>query len=283
MVKVGFIGAGKVGFTLGKYFATHNAEVTGYYSRNTQSAEEAAKFTDTEAFSTIKEVIDESDALFLTVPDGAITSVYEEVIRYPIVGKVICHSSGALSSAEAFPGIKEKGAYACSVHPLFAVSDRYNAYSELADVFFAVEGSSDALNEIKKLMECAGLSYQIIDPLMKETYHCAASVASNLAVGLIDMSAELLVKCGFEYEDALKALKSLAEGNLKHVFEDGPVRALTGPVERADAGTVSKHLTALCENEEEREIYRLLSKRLIKIASRKHSDRDFEVISELLK
>ena len=44
-MRIGFIGAGKVGFTLGKYFREHGIEVTGYYSRSIQSASEAAEFT----------------------------------------------------------------------------------------------------------------------------------------------------------------------------------------------------------------------------------------------
>ena len=41
-MKTGFIGAGKVGFTLGKFFAENNIQVTGYYSRRRESAKEAA-------------------------------------------------------------------------------------------------------------------------------------------------------------------------------------------------------------------------------------------------
>ena len=44
-MRIGFIGAGKVGFTLGKYFAVNGLDVAGYYSRNYKSAEEAAAFT----------------------------------------------------------------------------------------------------------------------------------------------------------------------------------------------------------------------------------------------
>ena len=50
-MKIGFIGAGKVGFTLGKYFRMHGVEVTGYYSRSIQSAKEAADFTRAQAFT----------------------------------------------------------------------------------------------------------------------------------------------------------------------------------------------------------------------------------------
>lgn len=41
-----------------------------------------------------------------------------------------------MSSREAFAGIEETGAYGYSIHPLFAVSDKYEAYRELTDVFY---------------------------------------------------------------------------------------------------------------------------------------------------
>ena len=121
-MKTGFIGAGKVGFTLGKYFSSKendSIKVTGYYSRNTKSAEEAAQFTETQAFTDMGALIEASDVLFLTVPDGSIKEVYEQVRQYPIQGKYICHCSGSLSAGEAFPGIDQTGAYEYSVHPLF--------------------------------------------------------------------------------------------------------------------------------------------------------------------
>ena len=46
-MKIGFIGAGKVGFTLGRYFSMDGIDVTGYYSRTSRSAMEAAEFTGT--------------------------------------------------------------------------------------------------------------------------------------------------------------------------------------------------------------------------------------------
>lgn len=39
-MRAGFIGAGKVGFTLGKYLAMHGIEISGYYSRTPASAKE---------------------------------------------------------------------------------------------------------------------------------------------------------------------------------------------------------------------------------------------------
>lgn len=44
-MKFGFIGAGKVGFSLGKYLADNEMEVVGYYSEFKEDALEASKFT----------------------------------------------------------------------------------------------------------------------------------------------------------------------------------------------------------------------------------------------
>ena len=76
-MRVGFIGAGKVGVTLGKYFCQHQVEVTGYYSRSIQSAVEAAGFTATNIYADAGDLLAESDVLFFTVPDDAIVSCYE--------------------------------------------------------------------------------------------------------------------------------------------------------------------------------------------------------------
>ena len=70
-------------------------------------------------------------------------------------------------------------------------------------------------------------------------------------------------------------------GNARHVAEAGPEKALTGPVERGDAATVEKHLAAI-EDADDRALYRLLTKRLLRIAKAKHSERDFAAIEELV-
>jgi len=39
----------------------------------------------------LEDIVKSSDVLFLTVPDGSITEVYREVVRYPVRDKFICH------------------------------------------------------------------------------------------------------------------------------------------------------------------------------------------------
>lgn len=279
-MKIGFIGAGKVGFTLGKYFSLHGAEVVGYYSRNAESAEKAANFTGTTAYRDRSELVKACDMLFLTVPDGMISSVFQEIADL-VQGKYICHSSGALTAEAAFPNIEKAGAFGYSVHPLFAVSDAYHAYEELADVFFALEGSAEHLGEIQEYLKTTGLKVQIIPSEGKTQYHCAASIVSNLVVALAYQGMTMLEECGFTPEGARQALTPLMRGNMSHILDDGPIAALTGPVERADAVTVKKHLGCF-KREEERELYRRVSEKLIEVAEKKHPERDYASVREIL-
>lgn len=280
-MKIGFIGAGKVGFSLGKYFSEHGIELSGYYSSTPAHAQEAADFTHSRRYDSLTELAADSGALFLTVPDGAITAVWNSLPVEAVKGKLICHCSGALPSVDAFPGIEESGAFGYSVHPLFAVSDKLHSYRELSDVFFCVEGHSQHLSEITALLDICGNPYQVIDSGAKVRYHAAAAIASNHVVALVAQSLDLLETCGFTRESALAALRPILVGNMAHVAQDGPTASLTGPVERCDTATVEKHLAAM-PSKEDRDLYTLLSRKLVGVAQRKHPDRNYQPMSTLL-
>ena len=276
-MKIGFIGAGKVGFSLGRYFTERNVCVSGYYSRNLNSSKEAAAFTKTKYYEQLEEIIEESDTLFLTVPDGSIREVYSEIIQSDIEGKCLVHCSGAMSSM-IFSGIGQKGARGCSVHPICAVSDKLTGYQDLSKAYFTIEGKDVA--DVEELIRSCGNVVEVISAEDKVKYHAAAVYASNLVAGLYDLAAGLLKDCGLSESFAGHALQPLFMGNAENVVSVGAVRALTGPVERADFTTVEKHLEAL--EGEEREIYRLLSRHLVDVAKQKNPDRDYCKLSMLL-
>lgn len=269
---IGFIGAGKVGISLGRYLKENHAQITGYYSMHSISAQEAAEFTGSKYYETISQVVDESDVLFLTVPDGQIHIVWEQIKELSVADKIICHCSGALSSA-VFSEIDQVKAFGYSIHPLFAVSDKFHSYKELSKALFTIEGSPEKLEEISSLFLQCKNQVEVIDASVKTKYHAAAVVASNLVVSLADMAQQMLLECGFTNENASKALNPLFLGNAQAIASKGVVEALTGPVERCDMDTVEKHLSQM--EGQEKEIYRLLSLRAVQIAKSKHPDRNY--------
>lgn len=279
-MRTGIIGAGKVGCSLGKYFRLANLEVTGYYDVNENLAKEAATFTETTFIKDLETIVKISDTLFLTVPDDLITTVWNQMKDMSLEGKFICHCSGALSAGDAFPGIDKRGAFGYSVHPLFAVSDKYNSYKELSHAYFVIEGDEKHREEIAGIFKNLGNEVRYIAAKDKVKYHCAAAVCSNHVVALIQESLELIQECGFDEESALKALTPIMLGNMQHIAERGTVNSLTGPVERADVKTVEKHLN--CLNEKQQMLYRLLSEVLISIGEKKNPGRDYGRLKDIL-
>ena len=278
-MKIGFIGAGKVGFTLGKYIMEHHGCVSGYYSRNEKSAKEASDFTYTKYYDTIETLVKESDALFLTVPDGAIEDVWNSLKCYSLTDKLVCHCSGAKTSA-VFSEIDQVGAFGYSIHPLFAVSSKLQSYQDISQAYFTIEGNERYLDYWKSFFEQMGNSVQVIDSKQKALYHCAAVVSSNLVTGLYNTAVDMLQECGFEREKAAKALMPLFLNNACSIAKSGVVDALTGPIERADIGTIKQHMEVM--SDKYKIIYTELSKSVIDIAKEKHPDRDYKEIANFL-
>ncbi|MBS6183486.1 MAG: DUF2520 domain-containing protein [Clostridium celatum] len=278
-MKFGFIGAGKVGFSLGKYLKENNIDISGYYSKLQHSSKEAAIFTNTRQYNNLEDLIKNSDTIFITTPDNQIADVWNEIKMLPIKEKLICHCSGSISS-EVFSNINNHGAYGYSIHPMFAISDKYNSYKNLSQAFITIEGHEKHIEYLKSLFLYLGNDVAIINKENKVLYHAASVTVSNLVLGLINNGVKYLEVCGFTKEVAIKALYPLTEYNLINIKEKGVVNSLTGPIERGDLSTVTNHLNVIPE--EDKELYRLLSKNILKIAKVKNLDRDYKNLEEYL-
>lgn len=279
-MKIGIIGAGKVGVTLGKYLAEAGMTVTGYYSRTTESADSAATFTNTGSFGTLESLVQASDTLFVTTPDGAIRTVWDYIAEMDLTDYIICHFSGSLSS-NVFSGIEQTGASGCSIHPMYAFSDRYTSYQNFHTACLTMEGDLHALHSMQSLFEQLGHKIFTLQSADKIKYHAAASIASNMMLVLMQSSLDILQRCGFSEQDSMELLRPLVEENITSMLDKGCSAALTGPVERGDTDTVRKHLAAL-KDTGEGEIYRSLLGKLISIAQKKNPDRDYNDMRALL-
>lgn len=277
-MKIGFIGAGKVGCSLGKYLIEHGVSVAGYSSKTKESVDVAATFTNTRAFASLEELLTESDLIFITTPDNNIAEVWNQMIKYSIQGKIVCHFSGSLSSV-VFSKREEKGIYACSFHPMYAFSDKFTSYKKLNQVMFTAEGDKKALAVVRPLFETIGNKVCVIPCGKKVRYHAAASLVSNMMIGLYEMSIRMLRDCGFTETDARQLVKPLVEGNIQSLLATSPEQALTGPIERGDTSTVEKHLALLTGGE--REVYVNLGQVLTDIAKKKNPHRDYNAIETI--
>lgn len=279
IIKIGFIGAGKVGFSLGKYLKENGITVTGYYSNNEDSATEASKFTNTKKYKCLENIISESDAIFITTPDDEIKKVWNKIKKLSIENKLICHCSGSLSS-EIFSNINQYSAYGYSIHPMIAISDKYNSYKQLNQAFITIEGHEKHIKRLSSLITSLGNNYAIINKENKSLYHVASVFSSNLVLGIFNNAIKYLQSCGFKEEDAIKALYPLMSLNITNISERGITNSITGPVERGDIEVIKAHCNVL--DKDDRVLYKILSKNLLQIAKEKNKNRDYKELEEYL-
>lgn len=284
-MNIGFIGAGKAGTALGRYLVDHNHTVVGYASASYTSAQSAASFTQSSAFASNIELVQASDLVFITTPDGVISSVWHELLdahhagSLSLTSKLVFHCSGCCSS-KVFVNAHDVGVWVGSAHPLLAFGNKETAHVQVASAHFSVEGDARALEVVVPLLKSLGNTVHVLNAADKNRYHAAAVFASNLVLAPLDTAVKLLEQCGFSEVDARAALKPLVCENIENFFHLGAPGALTGPVERADLSTVENHLQVLDSNQTA--LYCVLTQILIEIAKQKHPNRTYEGWTEVL-
>lgn len=241
---IGFIGAGRVGSSLSLFFYENKFPISGIISRTQDHAVTLSRLTGSKAFTNYNELICICDIIFITVSDDALENVANDIcenFENSLFGKTFVHTSGVHSS-QILHMLINKGASAASLHPMTSVSSLHIKWDK---VNFTLEGSN-ALTNLKILLNKLNISFTEIKSCDKIKYHTAACICSNYLVTLEETARELLLSAGFGNEDASKLLFPLISHTLSNYMAIGS-SALTGPISRGDVNTVKMHLNALSE------------------------------------
>lgn len=266
-MKIGFIGAGKVGTSLGQYLTeckTNIVSISGYWSRDPNATRYACEKTNSSCFSSLEEIARVSDILFLTVSDSVIETVWQQLSQCPLQGKIICHCSG-VETSRIFQS-NQADLYRYSIHPLLAIHSK-NCSPLWQKAHLTLEGDEKYLSFWKEFFLSLGNETTIISPENKAKYHAAAVFSTNLVLATLWEGISLFKDCGFTQEVVEKAIYPMICSNIQTMTTVGIPNALTGPVSRGDVSTIDKHLGVL--SKEEQALYIRLSQVLLPIAKEK--------------
>ncbi|NLX74724.1 MAG: DUF2520 domain-containing protein [Synergistaceae bacterium] len=278
-LRIGFIGAGKAAVTLGAYFRDKGLKISGYSSLKLKSAQSAAKITSSFPFKDIANLISSSEIIFISTPDRDIAEVWQNIKKYNLKGKIICHLSGSLSSS-IFSEADKLGSHGYSIHPMFPFSNKEGDFEGLENATFTIEGTAGGIDVIKEIFKTTDNKCCFIDKKQKIQYHAANVMVSNLITALISIGVKSLGNLWDSEKEAFEALLPLIQGNIYNIRKKGFIDSLTGPTERNDIETIKEHMTEL--NGDKRLIYALLTKELIEISKVKHPERDYAELQKLL-
>jgi predicted short-subunit dehydrogenase-like oxidoreductase (DUF2520 family) len=258
-MKIGVIGAGKVGTALAHAMKARGLVVVSMCDIDAEALETARGYVgEGPAYTTdAAGVVKTADVIAVTTQDREIRSVAktlaERFERFD--GKLFFHTSGAHPSSELAP-LDKKGAILGSLHPLQTFPDIDSGIAALPTTYVFIEGDERAIAVLEEIGSTIGHKAVRIDSANKVLYHLSAVVVCNLLSALMYTGEDVMRRIGID----LGPFFPIIEATLKNIEAKGPLLALTGPVVRGDAETVAAHLGAIHGMEPVRTVYRALSR-----------------------
>ncbi len=211
-----------------------------------------------------------NDLILITVPDGNIADVINEINSsgLKLKGKTIAHCSG-VRGLGVFNGLKAKKLKVGCIHPLMAITESANSFQGIT---FDVCGDEKFTDQISSLIQDLGAEMLIVEEDQKAKLHVAAVLTSNYLITLSAMAQDVFKDDNLDSNELKKALIPLLQSAINNLDSQTPQEALTGPIIRSDVDTIKKHLEILESNLELKSAYNSLGKETVRLLGTELSD-----------
>jgi predicted short-subunit dehydrogenase-like oxidoreductase (DUF2520 family) len=260
-MKIGLIGCGRVGITIG-YFLRKKHLLYGIYDRNPNTLRNAKNILKIRKNPDYKNLIQNSDVLLFATPDDEILNAYKKAQTYLKKEKYLLHFSGLLP-AELFP--YKKGIHRGALHP-FATFPKIITPPGRKRYILFFQGERRCLRIVRKIFSPENFIIYPINKKHKPLYHLLGVFSSNLLVALSSAIKFLMKKLNWKEEDFQRIIVPMFMETIHNVTEFGIREGLSGPLVRGDRKTIEKHLSVLKRYPELYDIYVSLSRILIRYA-----------------
>ncbi len=244
-LRVGVIGAGRVGTVLGAALARAGHQVVAASAVSEASVERAARLLPGAAIRQPGAVLEDASLVLLTVPDDALPGLVAGLAATgaPMEGRLLAHASGRHGVAVLDPATR-LGALPLAIHPVMTFTGRPDDVDRLTGISFGVTAPGELRQVAEALVIEMGGEPVFIEEASRSLYHAALASGANHLITLVVQAAELLGVAGVP--DPARMLSPLLFAALDNALRLGDA-GLTGPVARADADTVAGHIEALRE------------------------------------
>src|SRR5215471_15166695 len=244
-LRVGVIGAGKVGVVLGAALARAGHKVVAVSAVSDASVQRAAAMLSGVPIRRPHAVLADADLVLLTVPDDSLPGLINGLAATaaPVEGRLLAHASGRYGVG-VFDATTQRGGLPLALHSVMTFAGRSDDLNRLAGICFGVTAPAALRPVAEGLVIEMGGEPVFIDEDNRGLYHAALASGANHLVTLVVQAAELLGMAGVP--DPARMLRPLLSAALDNALVLGDA-GLTGPVARADADTVASHLAALRE------------------------------------
>jgi predicted short-subunit dehydrogenase-like oxidoreductase (DUF2520 family) len=200
-----------------------------------------------------------ADVVWICVSDSNIAECSRELARLTDWrGKVALHSSGALASDE-LQLLRRRGAAVAAAHPMMTFVRRSSP--SFAGAPFAVEGDPAAVRVARRMVRDLGAVAFGVRPRDKVLYHLWGTFASPLLIALLASAEQVALAAGVRSRAAARnRMSPILQQTLRNYGRLGPADAFSGPLVRGDVATVRRHLQALGNLSDAKQVYVALAR-----------------------
>ncbi|WP_277211309.1 Rossmann-like and DUF2520 domain-containing protein [Isoptericola croceus] len=250
---VGVVGAGRVGAVFGSALRSVGHAVVGATGVSDDSRERIATLLPGVENLTVPEVLERAELVLLAVPDDALEGLVAGLADVGAwqAGQIVVHTSGRYGTDVLAPA-QRAGAIPLAVHPAMTFTGTSLDLARLEGCTFAVTAPAAVLPIGQALVVEIGGEPVVVDETARGLYHAALAHGANHLVVLVAQAAQALEAAGIERPGRVLAplLGAALDGatrsaDVRDGVGPGAIAALTGPVSRGDAGTVTTHLEVL--------------------------------------
>ncbi len=242
-LRVGVIGAGRVGSILGAALRRAGHRLVATTAVSAPSLARAARLLPEAEVLSADEVAQRADLLVLAVPDDTLADLVAGLVRTGAVrhGQIVFHTSGAHGVAVLAPAAAA-GALCLAIHPVMTFTGRPEDLDRISGISYGITTAPELRPVAESLVVEMGGEPEWVSEPDRPLYHAALAHGANHLTTLVNEAMDLLREAGVTHPERLIAplLSAAVDNTLR--LGDG---ALTGPVARGDAGTVSTHLQTL--------------------------------------
>ncbi len=242
---VGVVGAGRVGAVLGAALAQAGHRVVAVSGVSTASLERAETLLPGVPVLPVPDVVAAAELVLLTVPDDELPQLVQGLTDTGAwqAGQILVHTSGRFG-VHVLDAAATSHVIPLALHPAMTFSGTAVDLERLAGCCFGVTAPDAARPVAEALVLEMGAEPVWVAEADRARYHAALAHGSNHLVTLVAQALQVLRSAGVEAPD--RVLAPLLSAALDGALRAGDA-AITGPVSRGDAGTVSAHVRELAQ------------------------------------
>lgn len=244
------IGAGNIGYHLGKRLKDSNLNIIQIFSRQPEKAKRLSEALQVPFVTDLKQLVTGADLYILAVNDGAIMEVASQL---SIDNGLVVHTSGATPSTVLQPYFQRFGIF----YPLQTFSISKAVDFEQVPICVHANNTLDEDFLFKIGHQISSKVYHIDDE-QRSILHVAAVFVNNFTNYLFQIGYDILEKENLPFD----LLRPLIRETAEKVQEHSPSEMQTGPAIRKDEATIERHLQYLERFPAYQELYQILTDRI---------------------